>query len=229
MDTDMQAKQLPLTLIVAATPKNGIGKNGALPWPLLKKEMAYFARVTKRIPLAAGTGKVESKQTNAEDRRQNVVIMGRKTWESIPVRFRPLKDRTNIVISTKHRTQLEALPEDVVVTADILSGLQHLDKLIHSGKAHPVGRAFVIGGSSIYEAAMRLPQTKSVLLTRILREYDCDTVFPEDLDGSQSEWKQASHEDLESFIGEEIPPQPITEGEGETAVSFEYRLYQRSR
>src|SRR6266436_8780549 len=71
-----------LTLIVAATKSNGIGQNARLPWRL-PKEMAYFSQVT----------------SNAPDGRSNVVIMGRNTWESIPKKFRPLKNRVNIVIS----------------------------------------------------------------------------------------------------------------------------------
>ena len=71
-----------LTVIVAATVSNGIGQSSRLPWRL-PQEMAYFARVT----------------SNAPDGTKNAVIMGRKTWESIPTKFRPLKDRINAVIS----------------------------------------------------------------------------------------------------------------------------------
>jgi dihydrofolate reductase len=68
-----------LTLIVAATATNGIGRANTLPWRL-PAEMAYFARVT------TGNG-------------GNAVIMGRKSWEGIPAKFRPLKNRINVVIS----------------------------------------------------------------------------------------------------------------------------------
>ena len=69
-----------LTIIVAATSKDGgIGRDGTLPWRL-PKEMSYFAKVT--------TG--------------HAVVMGRKTWDGIPTKFRPLKDRTNIVVSRSH-------------------------------------------------------------------------------------------------------------------------------
>jgi dihydrofolate reductase len=71
-----------LTIIVAATKSNGIGQNSQLPWRLAK-EMAYFARVTSNAPAGAS----------------NAVIMGRNTWESIPTKFRPLKNRVNIVVS----------------------------------------------------------------------------------------------------------------------------------
>ena len=60
MTDEMSLRDIPLTLIVAATVKNGIGKNGGLPWPMLKKEMAYFARVTKRVPMPKDTGSVQS-------------------------------------------------------------------------------------------------------------------------------------------------------------------------
>lgn len=70
------------SLILAATAKNGIGQGAQLPWRL-PKEMAYFAKVTSDSP--AG--------------KMNAVVMGRKTWESIPPKFRPLKGRMNIVIS----------------------------------------------------------------------------------------------------------------------------------
>ncbi|UKZ63451.1 uncharacterized protein TrAtP1_004681 [Trichoderma atroviride] len=60
-----------LTLIVAATRSMGIGFQGTMPWKGLKKEMQYFARVTTRVPTSSQT-------------IQNAVIMGRKTWDSIP-------------------------------------------------------------------------------------------------------------------------------------------------
>jgi dihydrofolate reductase len=72
----------PLTIIVAATKSNGIGQKSLLPWRL-PKEMAYFARVTSAAP----NGKMNS------------VIMGRKSWESIPKKYRPLKERVNVVVS----------------------------------------------------------------------------------------------------------------------------------
>jgi dihydrofolate reductase len=71
-----------LTIIVAATKSNGIGQSGKLPWRL-SKEIAYFARVTSSAP----------------EGQRNAVIMGRKTWESIPANFRPLSKRFNVVVS----------------------------------------------------------------------------------------------------------------------------------
>ena len=229
----MAVKQVPLTLIVAATPKNGIGKNGSLPWPMLKKEMAYFARITKRVPTPTNTGSLQSdtfKQNVLDGTQRNAVIMGRNTWESIPPKFRPLKDRTNIVVSSQAREKLDTIPHDVVVASDIMSGLGELSSRVEAGKALPVGRAFVIGGSSIYDSALELPQTKHVLLTRIHKDYDCDTFFP-DLNGhatpTESGWQRKTRSDLSNFIGEEAPDGPITESAGEEEVEFEYQLYER--
>ena len=230
----MSLRHINLTIIVAATPKNGIGKNGSLPWPMLKKEMAYFTRVTKRVPMPTNTGSVQSetlKQTILEGTRRNAVIMGRKTWESIPPKFRPLKERTNVVISSQSREQLGDIPEDVVVAQDILSGLDSLDKLVQDGKALPVGRAVVIGGSSVYEQALELPQTKHILLTKINKIYECDTFFPIELESdpsSQSQWRRKDVKELQDFVGEDVPEGLVSELAGDEKVDFEYQLYERS-
>lgn len=82
---------LNLTLVVAATTKNGIGKDGTLPWRI-PKDLAYFSKVTSNAPIG----------------KANVVFMGRATWESIPVRFRPLKNRLNVVLSRNKDYELYA-------------------------------------------------------------------------------------------------------------------------
>lgn len=73
---------MSLTIIVAATRNNGIGQGSRLPWRL-PQEMSYFASVTSRAP----------------EGQANAVVMGRTTWESIPTKFRPLKNRVNLVLS----------------------------------------------------------------------------------------------------------------------------------
>ncbi|KAM0712844.1 hypothetical protein Q7P35_000293 [Cladosporium inversicolor] len=220
----MPPTKAPLTLIVAATPKNGIGKNGGLPWPMLKKEMAYFARVTKRVPTSTSTSsnppKAEGEQANPLPR--NAVIMGRKTWDSIPPKFRPLKDRTNIVISSQERSALSGVTDDVIVSSSILNGLSELEAAVESGRAPALGRAYVIGGARIYDAAMELEQTKHILLTRVAREYDCDTFFP-DLEGSES-WARKERKDLEDFVGEVV----VEGGLEEEGVKYEFQLWDRA-
>lgn len=233
MADEMSLRHIPLTIIVAATPKNGIGKNGALPWPMLKKEMAYFARVTKRVPIPKNTGSLQSdtlKHNILDGTWRNAVIMGRKTWDSIPPKFRPLKERTNIIISSQSREQLGQIPDDVVVEQDIQTGLASLEKLIREGIAPSVGRAYIIGGSSVYQKALELPQTKHILLTRIRKDYDCDTFFPVDLSedsSSDDEWRRQSVQQLKDFVCEDLSNGLETEKANEESVDFEYQLYER--
>jgi dihydrofolate reductase len=92
-----------LTLIVAATRSNGIGKGGTLPWHL-PKEMAYFARVTSSAP----EGSI------------NAVLMGRNTWESIPDKFRPLRKRMNVVISRNPDYPMQVFKHQYIL-ANVLS------------------------------------------------------------------------------------------------------------
>ena len=93
-----------LSLIVAYDENLGIGKNNDLPW-ILKKDMNYFKNITT-------------------DNSNNVVIMGRNTWESIPEKFRPLQNRINIIISNTLNTYvIEEKYEHTVVVNSLESGL----------------------------------------------------------------------------------------------------------
>ena len=73
----------------------GIGKDGRLPWPVLKGDMKHFREVT------SSTEPMNLKHPVKNNESQNAIIMGRKTWESIPKEIRPLKDRLNVIL-TKH-------------------------------------------------------------------------------------------------------------------------------
>ncbi|KAG4440103.1 hypothetical protein IFR05_004400 [Cadophora sp. M221] len=192
-----------LTLIVAATNNMGIGRAGTLPWTGLKKEMAYFARVTKRA-IPGDT---------------NTVIMGRKTWESIPPRFRPLKDRTNVVI-TRGDPQAVAAGQKIVTNS--------MDRATDSagtkaGNSQP--KLFVIGGAQIYKAALESKDAKRILLTRVLGEFECDTFFPVTLgeNGTASGWERKSKEDLDRWTGE-IVPEGVQE---ENGTKYIFEMWER--
>jgi dihydrofolate reductase len=126
----------------------------------------------------------------------NAVIMGRKTWDSIPPKFRPLKDRTNIVIT--RTSGLTAQGGDV--TASVEEAIEAVEKT-------EVTRAFVIGGAQIYKAALERKETKRILLTRVLSDFECDTFFPLQLDesGKSEGWERKSKEDLDRWVGEQVP------------------------
>lgn len=76
--------------VVAHTSSRGIGRAGSMPWRL-PTDLAHFQALTRGESGAA---------RRAGGAAPNAVIMGRKTWESIPAKFRPLRDRYNVVIST---------------------------------------------------------------------------------------------------------------------------------
>ncbi|KAE8863700.1 hypothetical protein PTNB73_06907 [Pyrenophora teres f. teres] len=205
----MPPKSPTLTLILAATPNLGIGNAGGLPWPQLKKEMGFFARVTKRT----------SPPSNNGTKKINAVLMGRKTWESIPPKFRPLKDRLNIVITSKpeefakklDKKNAEDVTEGPMFCSGILDALSQLERLqakkTSSSPSSPdleLDKIFVIGGASIYKTALELPQTKRVLLTKINKEFECDTFFPINLEETTF-WKGRSREEVQEFTGEEVP------------------------
>lgn len=157
MAASTPSKGPDLSCIVAATPKLGIGKDGGLPWRL-KGDMAYFKRVTTEAPGA----------------QENGVVMGRKTWLSIPPKFRPLGGRVNVVLSRDPAAARAALdlPEGVACCASLDDAMAHL-----AGAG--VHKVFAVGGAQVYAAALADPRCAEVLLTRVLSDADCDVFFPD--------------------------------------------------
>ena len=154
-------------VVVAATRGMGIGARGELPWKL-PGDMAYFKKLTA---------------TTSHHSLTNAVIMGRRTWESIPARFRPLPDRLNIVLSRSEPSQLPeslraaaALPDSdpghVKVCTSLSSALEML-----AGCAH-VEHVFVIGGGQVYAEAMDHPQCAAIHFTLV--EPQTTTTTPAD-------------------------------------------------
>lgn len=142
---------MKLAMIVAKDTNDGIGFEGGIPWRL-PEDMAYFKQVT----LQASEGK------------QNAVIMGRKTWESIPKKFRPLPGRINCVLSSD-LTSVEGC--DIKGTS-----LMGVLELLEEDTA--VDTAFIIGGSSVYGEGLHLPQMDTLYITQLHSEFECDVLFP---------------------------------------------------
>nr|XP_022308928.1 dihydrofolate reductase-like [Crassostrea virginica] len=145
-----------LKLVVAACNNWGIGKDGQLPWRL-KKDMEFFKKTTM--------------QTQDPDKK-NVVVMGRKTWFSIPEKFRPLANRVNIILTnTMSNSPTGAyLAKSLNEAVAMVTGNGVL--------ADKVEGVFIIGGSSVYEAAMESDLPCRIYLTRVLADFDCDTFLP---------------------------------------------------
>ncbi|KAK9326356.1 dihydrofolate reductase-like domain-containing protein [Lipomyces orientalis] len=179
------AVQLPVALIVAATHGSlGIGRAGTLPWRL-PTDMTFFRLVTS----APG-----------ESSCQPAVVMGRKSWESIPKKFRPLKNRVNVVLS-RTVTDFGSGTHAFSSLAQALSALSRAPP--PASTIPPVSSIYIIGGAEIYTEALKHPATSRVILTTVYADEDavqCDTFLPDFR--RTGEWEQKPVADLRRLLCE---------------------------
>jgi dihydrofolate reductase len=155
----------------------------------------------------------------------NAVIMGRKTWDSIPPKFRPLKGRLNIVISRSFSAPSSEEKINVEAEPVKAGSLEQALGYVRDKPVRPVGKVFVIGGAQIYAAALALQEAKRVLLTKVMTEFECDTVFPIVLDeASSGEWVRSTKEELDAWVGE-VVPDGLQE---ENSISYEFQMWERA-
>lgn len=145
---------MKLHLIYARARNGTIGKDGQMPWHL-PEDLAHFKRVTLGQP----------------------VIMGRKTWDSLPARFRPLPGRTNIVITR----QSDWNAEGALRAASIEEAMQ---------LCGDVTDAWIMGGAEIYRQAEPLAST--AVVTEINADFEGDAFAPE-LGDTWLEIRRESH------------------------------------
>jgi dihydrofolate reductase len=147
---------IPLNIIVAMDAQRGIGKNDRLPWELAG-DIKHFRETTSRP---------------RSPKKRNVVVMGRKTWDSIPQEYRPLAHRMNIVLTRNRRL---SLPEGVLKA-------ESFDKVLQMAKSEQLKNVietiFVIGGRQVYEEALKYPECDKLYVTHIHKDFQCDTFFP---------------------------------------------------
>jgi dihydrofolate reductase len=150
---------MKLHLIFARAANGVIGKDGVMPWHL-PEDLAHFKRTTLGCP----------------------VIMGRKTWESIPERFRPLPGRINVVVTRQRDWQASgacvahSLPEAIALCGEAPD-------------------AWIIGGADIY--AQALPLASTAVVTEIEAEYAGDAFAPQFGAG----WTEVARESHTSSAG----------------------------
>ena len=145
---------MKVSLIVAVANNGVIGKDNDLIWHL-PKDMGFFKETTLG----------------------HHVIMGRKNFESIPERFRPLANRTNVIITRNSDYKAEGC---VVVN----SVEQALEVAKQNGDIQP----FIIGGGQIYKLALENNLVDKIYLTKVHHTFDGDTFFPE----LNNEWKEVN-------------------------------------
>ncbi|MCB9194819.1 MAG: dihydrofolate reductase [Flavobacteriales bacterium] len=131
--------------IIAAIGNNGeLGKNNDLIWHL-PKDMKFFTDTTT----------------------SHYVIMGRRNYDSIPEKYRPLKNRVNVVVTRQEGFKAE----NCVVVSSVEEG-------IALAKFEGETECFIIGGGQIYEHALKNDLVDRMYITHILESFDADTFFP---------------------------------------------------
>ncbi|KAL8129539.1 hypothetical protein V2J09_018694 [Rumex salicifolius] len=145
-------------VVVAATRAMGIGKDGKLPWNL-PSDLKFFKDITL---------------TTSAPGKKNAVVMGRKTWESIPSKYRPLPGRLNVILTRSLESNI-ITSEDVVTCQSMVSALELL-----AGSTYSVSieRVFVIGGGQILKEALNGPACDAIHITEIETGIECDTFIP---------------------------------------------------
>ncbi|XP_006081328.1 dihydrofolate reductase [Myotis lucifugus] len=182
-----------LNCIAAVSQNMGIGKNGDLPWPPLRNEFKYFQRMTT---------------TSSAKDKKNLVIMGRKTWFSIPKKNRPLKDRINLVLSR----ELKEPPKGAHFLA---KSLDDALKLIEEPElTNQVDMVWIVGGSSVYKEAMSKPGHQRLFVTRIMQEFESDTFFPEI--------------DLEKYKLLPEYPGVLSDVQEEKGIKYKFEVYEKN-
>lgn len=145
---------MKLSLIAAVARNGAIGRDNALLWHL-PQDLAFFKTTTQGCP----------------------VLMGRKTWDSLPPRFRPLRGRRNVVLTRDDTWQADG--------AEVVHSLEEALGLLKDE-----AQVFVIGGAQLYELA--LDRADELVLTHVDASFEGDTFFP---DWSQAMFKPIWSED----------------------------------
>lgn len=149
-------------LIVAKASNNVIGKDNDLIWHL-PADMRFFTQSTKG----------------------HIVIMGRRNWDSIPDKYRPLSDRINVVITRN----TDFSHPDCVVFHTLEEAIEfYLNN-------EPEKDVFVIGGGQVYQYALKHQLVDQMLITYIHEFFEGDTYFPE---FNESEWDKTLVMDYKS-------------------------------
>lgn len=147
---------MTVSLIVAHDLNNGIGKDNDLVWHC-PEDMAYFKTLTT---------------TTADPAKQNMVLMGRRTWESIPTAFKPLKNRINMVL-TRAKNKLE--DDNVEWVNSINQALSQYHKKVEEGDVESL---FCIGGAQLYNDWIKQGLATTLYITVIHERFDVDCYFP---------------------------------------------------
>ena len=148
---------MKFNIILAVDEKNWLWKLGDLAWKL-PWDLKYFKKTTSKTK---DLGK------------HNVVIMWRKTWDSIPGKFRPLPDRINCILSKTLKT--ESIDSDINDFVLYFNDFDHCLKELD--KKDNIETVYLIWGWSLYNQFINHPKLKKIYITKVLWDFDCDVFF----------------------------------------------------
>ncbi|KAL1534827.1 Bifunctional dihydrofolate reductase-thymidylate synthase 1 [Salvia divinorum] len=146
-------------VVVAATQDMGIGKDGNLPWRL-PGDLKLFKDIT---------------MNTSDSNKKNAVIMGRKTWESIPPKFRPLSGRLNVVLTRSGNSDIAAGADNVILCGSVSSALKLLGEPPYGSS---IEKVFLIGGGQILRETLNAEDCDAIHITEIRSHFECDTFIP---------------------------------------------------
>jgi dihydrofolate reductase len=167
-------------IIVAFCDNGGIGKGNSIPWRI-PEDMKHFKEIT----------------TSAPSGKRNAVIMGRKTWDSLPPKCKPLPNRLNIVLSRS--VDVIDVIDGALVCPSMKKALEAVQAVqtvqaVQALDTTHVHQVFIIGGYSVYLEAMNMNICNKAYVTHVDGEYDCDAFFPIDLFNKKFVCEQESKE-----------------------------------
>lgn len=136
---------MKIAIIVAMDEKRGIGKDNGLLWHL-PEDMKFFKNTTT----------------------DNIVVMGRKNYESIPEKYRPLPNRENVILTRNKDYKAEGC-----------FVFHSFDEILKHYEDEEEKTMFIIGGGEIYKLALEKDIVDEMYITKVEKTYDADTFFPE--------------------------------------------------
>ena len=193
-------------IIVATDNKGGIGLNGSIPWHLTE-DLSYFREITTHV------------EEDPYFEFINMVVMGRKTWESIPDKYKPLSKRLNVILTKDDPTKISHYGHELVKVISnfdqiFQEAVINVSNVIKYNKRLQIRQIFIIGGASIYQQAITSPYCRFVYITEIYKDFKCDTFFPSLPIITQNNY---IHPQIKTILNDTTPPETetmLTELEG---------------
>ena len=146
-----------INIILAIDDKNGLWKNWDLAWKI-SADLKYFKNITSKTKDLA---------------KLNAVVMWKNTWESIPLKYRPLPNRINCVLSRliKQESIWSKINDYVLYFNSIDSCIEELITKTN------LENIFIIGWANIYNQILKHERLNEIYLTKVEWNYNCDVFF----------------------------------------------------